>query len=83
MNRRCTFLPSPFTSCPCALCVYDRFLGSSGQPLCDMSKYVGVEDRMQLLEKTLSWRHMAPTAPDTLGLAVVSTTLFVVVVVVF
>jgi DNA polymerase delta subunit 2 len=43
-------------------------LASSGQPLNDMSKYVPAvpTTRLNLAEATLKWRHMAPTAPDTL-----------------
>ncbi|OJT14112.1 DNA polymerase delta small subunit [Trametes pubescens] len=40
----------------------------SGQPVDDMFKYVPSPpiSRMTLAEATLKWRHMAPTAPDTL-----------------
>ncbi|KAI8998845.1 DNA polymerase alpha/epsilon subunit B-domain-containing protein [Trametes punicea] len=40
----------------------------SGQPIDDMFKYVPTPpiSRMTLAEATLRWRHMAPTAPDTL-----------------
>lgn len=40
----------------------------SGQPLDDMFKYVPTPpiSRMRLAEATLHWRHVAPTAPDTL-----------------
>ncbi|CDO70693.1 hypothetical protein BN946_scf184798.g8 [Trametes cinnabarina] len=40
----------------------------SGQPLDDMFKYVPTPpiSRMTLAEATLRWRHLAPTAPDTL-----------------
>ncbi|KAL0567510.1 DNA polymerase delta small subunit Cdc1 [Marasmius crinis-equi] len=43
-------------------------LVNSGQPLNDMFKYVSCppHTRLSLLESTLKWRHMAPTAPDTL-----------------
>ncbi|KAK7043698.1 DNA polymerase delta small subunit Cdc1 [Paramarasmius palmivorus] len=43
-------------------------LVNSGQPLNDMFKYVSCppHTRLSLLESTLMWRHMAPTAPDTL-----------------
>ncbi|KAH9175235.1 DNA polymerase alpha/epsilon subunit B-domain-containing protein [Lactarius sanguifluus] len=43
-------------------------LATSGQPLNDMSKYVPTAPttRLDLAEATLKWRHMAPTAPDTL-----------------
>ncbi|KAI0831069.1 DNA polymerase alpha/epsilon subunit B-domain-containing protein [Trametes gibbosa] len=40
----------------------------SGQPVDDMFKYVPTPpiSRLTLAEATLRWRHMAPTAPDTL-----------------
>ncbi|KAJ7109147.1 DNA polymerase alpha/epsilon subunit B-domain-containing protein [Mycena epipterygia] len=43
-------------------------LVNSGQPLNDMFKYVASPPNtpLSLLESTLRWRHMAPTAPDTL-----------------
>lgn len=43
-------------------------LVNSGQPLNDMFKYLPSRHntRMSILESTLRWRHMAPTAPDTL-----------------
>jgi len=43
-------------------------LVNSGQPLNDMYKYLPsrLNTRLSLLESTLKWRHMAPTAPDTL-----------------
>lgn len=43
-------------------------LVNSGQPLNDMFKYLPSppNTRLSLLESTLKWRHMAPTAPDTL-----------------
>jgi DNA polymerase delta subunit 2 len=44
------------------------FLVNSGQPLDDMYKYVlsPPTTRIQMAENSLKWRHMAPTAPDTL-----------------
>lgn len=42
------------------------FLGSAGQPLDDLARYVAFGERIELLQRTLDWRHMAPTAPDTL-----------------
>lgn len=41
---------------------------NSGQPLNDMFKYLPSPPctRLTLAESTLRWRHMAPTAPDTL-----------------
>ena len=44
-----------------------RFLGSSGQPVSDMYRFSSAEDHLKLLENTLVWGHLAPTAPDTLG----------------
>ncbi|GBE82455.1 DNA polymerase subunit delta-2 [Sparassis crispa] len=43
-------------------------LVSSGQPLHDMFKYVSSPPwtRLGIVEATLQWRHIAPTAPDTL-----------------
>ncbi|KAJ7632395.1 DNA polymerase alpha/epsilon subunit B-domain-containing protein [Roridomyces roridus] len=43
-------------------------LVNSGQPLNDMFKYVQTPPvtPISLLESTVRWRHMAPTAPDTL-----------------
>ncbi|KAF8273876.1 DNA polymerase alpha/epsilon subunit B-domain-containing protein [Lactarius quietus] len=43
-------------------------LATSGQPLNDMEKYVPTAPttRLNLAEATLKWRHIAPTAPDTL-----------------
>ncbi|KDQ59486.1 hypothetical protein JAAARDRAFT_174842 [Jaapia argillacea MUCL 33604] len=42
-------------------------LANSGQPLNDMFKYLPSPPttRLSLVESTLRWRHMAPTAPDT------------------
>ena len=46
------------------------FLGHSGQPITDISKYVPlpttVTSTLDLMEATLRWRLLAPTAPDTL-----------------
>lgn len=43
-----------------------RILGTSGQPLSDMQKYLYNDDRLKSLDAMLQWRHCAPTAPDTL-----------------
>jgi hypothetical protein len=43
------------------------FLGTSGQPVADLLRYSGLEDPLAVMESTLRWRHLAPTAPDTLG----------------
>ncbi|CAG8455027.1 14690_t:CDS:10 [Funneliformis caledonium] len=42
------------------------FLGTSGQTIDDMYKYIESEDRIAIAERTLYWRHIAPSAPDTL-----------------
>jgi DNA polymerase delta subunit 2 len=47
-------------------------LGSSGQTIDDIYKYVKSEDRLEMAAKTVVWRHMAPTAPDTLCKSVCS-----------
>lgn len=49
-----------------------RFLGTSGQNIDDLDKYSEAEDRLDFMERTLMWRHLAPTAPDTLGLSATS-----------
>ncbi|KAI8468881.1 MAG: DNA polymerase alpha/epsilon subunit B-domain-containing protein [Monoraphidium minutum] len=43
-----------------------RLLATSGQNIEDMAKYTEGVDRLDLMESTLRWRHLAPTAPDTL-----------------
>jgi DNA polymerase delta subunit 2 len=42
------------------------FLGTSGQNIDDIFKYLESEDRLSMACSTLEWSHMAPTAPDTL-----------------
>lgn len=49
------------------LCVVS-FLGTSGQNVSDIVKYSSVDDHLEILENTLKLRHLAPTAPDTLGI---------------
>ncbi|KAK2417283.1 DNA polymerase delta subunit 2 [Trifolium repens] len=44
-----------------------RFLGTSGQNVDDLDKYSEAKDRLDFMERTLRWRHLAPTAPNTLG----------------
>ncbi|KAK7593036.1 hypothetical protein V9T40_007788 [Parthenolecanium corni] len=41
-------------------------LGSAGEPIADIQRYSNLTDPLDILEKTLDWAHMAPTAPDTL-----------------
>ncbi|CAK7273215.1 DNA polymerase delta small subunit Cdc1 [Sporothrix epigloea] len=43
-----------------------RMLGTSGQTLDDIAKYVQGNDRLGMMEATCRWRCCAPTAPDTL-----------------
>ncbi|KAK6436339.1 DNA polymerase delta small subunit Cdc1 [Oleoguttula sp. CCFEE 5521] len=43
-----------------------RFLGTGGQPVDDIYKYVTGEERLEMMEAMLRWRLVAPTAPDTL-----------------
>lgn len=49
------------TSCP-----FHSFLGAGGQALDDIYKYLPSDDRLSMARRTLEWRHIAPTAPDTL-----------------
>ena len=43
-----------------------RFLGTGGQTVNDVYKYVSGEERLEMMEAMLRWRLCAPTAPDTL-----------------
>lgn len=43
-----------------------RFLGTGGQTVNDIYKYVSGEERLEMMEAMLRWRLTAPTAPDTL-----------------
>ncbi|OAA54301.1 DNA polymerase delta subunit [Niveomyces insectorum RCEF 264] len=43
-----------------------RFLGTSGQTIDDIHKYLPGNDRLSMMEATCRWRCCAPTAPDTL-----------------
>ncbi|KAI0166838.1 DNA polymerase alpha/epsilon subunit B-domain-containing protein [Hypoxylon sp. FL1284] len=43
-----------------------RVLGTGGQNVDDVFKYVGSEDRLGMMEAMCRWRCCAPTAPDTL-----------------
>uniref|UniRef100_A0A8D3CHY6 DNA polymerase delta subunit 2 n=1 Tax=Scophthalmus maximus TaxID=52904 RepID=A0A8D3CHY6_SCOMX len=44
-----------------------RFLGTSGQNVSDIQRYSSMDSHLEILEETLRLRHLAPTAPDTLG----------------
>jgi DNA polymerase delta subunit 2 len=43
-----------------------RVLGTGGQNIDDIFKYVESDDRLGMMEATCRWRCTAPTAPDTL-----------------
>ncbi|KAI9750570.1 MAG: hypothetical protein M4579_006420 [Chaenotheca gracillima] len=43
-----------------------RMLGTGGQTVDDVFKYVESDDRIEMMERLLRWRCCAPTAPDTL-----------------
>lgn len=43
-----------------------RMMGTGGQPIDDVFKYVEGDDRLEMMENLLRWRCGAPTAPDTL-----------------
>ncbi|XP_042048391.1 DNA polymerase delta small subunit-like [Salvia splendens] len=47
--------------------LYVWFLGTSGQNIDDLAKYSNATSKLKFLERTLGWRHIAPTAPNTLG----------------
>ncbi|ORY25755.1 DNA polymerase alpha/epsilon subunit B-domain-containing protein [Naematelia encephala] len=42
------------------------FLGTGGQALDDIYKYLPSNSRLGMARRMLEWRHIAPTAPDTL-----------------
>ena len=42
------------------------FLGTSGQNVDDIFKYLESDSRLTMACASLEWSHMAPTAPDTL-----------------
>jgi len=43
------------------------FMGTSGQPIANAMRYMEAESALDLMESTLTWRHIAPTVPDTLA----------------
>lgn len=43
-----------------------RMMGTGGQPIDDIYKYVEGDERLEMMENLLRWRCGAPTAPDTL-----------------
>jgi hypothetical protein len=54
----------------CLFCVFNSFLSTSGQNIHDIFKFVHSDDHLDIMESTLKWRHIAPTAPDTLGMII-------------
>ena len=42
-------------------------LGTSGQNVDDLWRCTGCEERLDILASTLTWGHLAPSAPDTLS----------------
>jgi len=42
-------------------------MGTSGQNVEDIIKYSTLDGSLDILERLLEWRHLAPTAPDTLA----------------
>lgn len=44
-----------------------QFLGTSGQNVDDVSRYSTFESPTDILENMLQWRHIIPTAPDSLA----------------
>jgi len=65
---------APLASMHCVTNPYDfsvdgvRIFGSSGQLVSDVVRFTdGLEDHLDVLEKTFVAGHLAPTAPDTLG----------------
>ncbi|XP_057730418.1 DNA polymerase delta small subunit-like [Arachis stenosperma] len=43
------------------------FHGTSGQNIDDLEKYSDAKDKLEFMERTLRWRHLAPRAPNTVG----------------
>ncbi|KAL4703295.1 hypothetical protein ACJJTC_015427 [Scirpophaga incertulas] len=41
-------------------------LGSSGESIRDIQRYSKLESSLEIMKKTLQWRHLAPTCPDTI-----------------
>ncbi|XP_046968581.1 DNA polymerase delta subunit 2 [Vanessa cardui] len=40
-------------------------LGTSGEPVRDVMRYSKLDKPLDVMKKTLEWRHIAPTCPDT------------------
>uniref|UniRef100_M4FCN6 DNA polymerase alpha/delta/epsilon subunit B domain-containing protein n=1 Tax=Brassica campestris TaxID=3711 RepID=M4FCN6_BRACM len=44
-----------------------RFLGTYGKKINDLHKYSEAKSKLDFVERALKWRHLAPTAPNTLN----------------
>ncbi|XP_015785787.1 DNA polymerase delta subunit 2 [Tetranychus urticae] len=42
------------------------FIGNSGQTIDNIRRFSNLKDPIEIMKKTISWCHLAPTAPDTL-----------------
>lgn len=51
-----------------------RVLGTSGQPVTNIMRYSELDDAVDILDKCITWGHIAPTAPDSLGIYYLFTT---------
>lgn len=40
-------------------------LGTSGEPVKDIMRYSKIDNSLEVMRKTLEWRHLGPTCPDT------------------
>eukprot|EP01132_Coremiostelium_polycephalum_P005331 gene5331-6649_t len=54
------------------------FLGTAGQNIDNASRYINITDKSKIIERTLLWRHIAPTAPDTLACTSLDHDIFVI-----
>ncbi|PZC84273.1 hypothetical protein B5X24_HaOG205468 [Helicoverpa armigera] len=41
-------------------------LGTSGEPIKDIMRYSKLDNALEVMKKTLQWRNIAPTCPDTI-----------------
>lgn len=41
-------------------------LGTSGEPIKDIMRYSKLDNTLEVMKKTLLWRNIAPTCPDTI-----------------
>jgi DNA polymerase delta subunit 2 len=42
-------------------------LGTAGEEIDNVEQFVEISDKLELMAHTLNFRHLAPTAPDTLS----------------